>query len=143
MSIRFYTTSVHPDKTAREIQEVLAEAGARHVRTSYKPEGGSVESVEFTLEIDGEQVGFRLAPDVEGMKRALEEDESITASSRQTTEHAERVAWRNLKAWLEAQLAFRAANQAEIDQILLGWGITPSGDTIYEQIVENKKLLEA
>lgn len=142
MPIRFYSTKVDASQTASEIQEILAEAGATHVRTSYNPQEGGVDSIEFTLEIEAEQVGFRLSPDVEGMQRALKEDEGVPPS-KETIEHAEKVAWRNLKAWLESQLAFRAANQASLDQLLLGYGITRTGETMYHRLVEDKKLLEA
>lgn len=139
MSIRFYTSDVEPSKTVGEIQHILAEAGARRVAVTYD-EGGEV-TIEFQLEIAGRMTSFRLAPEVENMHRALQDDEDATGK-RQTYDQAERTSWRLLKEWLQMQLAFDAADQASLDQLLLGYGITPSGETIYERLVDEHRLLE-
>lgn len=140
MAIRFYTSTVSPAQTVSEIQQKLAEAGASRITSSYD-EDGTVEAVEFVIEMDGRLVGFRLSADVRGMFEALKADDDVP-SEYESMEQAARTAWRVLKEWLNAQLALQAANQARLDQLLLGYGITQTGDTIYERLVEEKDLLE-
>jgi hypothetical protein len=138
MSIRFYTTDVDAEQTAAEIQQKLAQSDARRVMFSYAEEG-SVQRLEFTLEVNGQPLGFRLEPDVEGMKKALNEDEDTPGSFDRG--QARRVAWRLHKEWVNAVLAFRDARQASMDQLLLGFGVTPDGATVYERLVDDQKLL--
>lgn len=101
MSIRFYTTSVSAEKTASEIQQILAQSDARRVMYSY------------------------------------DEDTPGTFDR----EQARRVAWRLHKEWLNAVLAFAQTCQASLDKLLLGFGITPGGQTVYERIRKDQNLL--
>lgn len=140
MSIRFYTSDIEPSRTAAEIQKILSSAGARRITTTFD-DSMSVRGIEFVLEIDGVPHGFQIEPDVDGMHRALQEDEDATGR-RETEAQARRTAWRVAKEWLNMQLAFRACNQAPLDKLLLGFGVTPEGVTVYERLVENRQLLQ-
>lgn len=138
MSIRFYTTSVSAEKTASEIQQILAQSDARRVMYSYD-EDGRVERIEFALEVGDQPLSFRIEPDVNGMKKALNQDEDTPGTF--DREQARRVAWRLHKEWLNAVLAFAQARQASLDKLLLGFGITPGGQTVYERIRKDQNLL--
>lgn len=139
MSIRFYTTDVEAEQTAAEIQQKLAQSSARRVMFAYDEEG-RVDRLEFTLEVGGRPLGFRIEPDVEGMRNALDEDDETPG--RFDRAQARRVAWRLHKEWINAVLAFRDARQARLDQLLLGFGVTPDGATVYDRLVEEQGLLE-
>jgi hypothetical protein len=76
MPIRFYTTDVDAEKTAREMQKILSSSDARRVH----------------------------------------------------------------KEWLNAVLAFRNTRQAQLDQLLLGFGVTGDGRTVHERLVDDRKL---
>jgi hypothetical protein len=139
MPIRFYTTSVDAGKTAREMQQVLARADASRVAMDYGAEGHPI-AVQFVLELDGRPLPFRIQPDVAGMKRALNEDEDTPGDF--DVKQARRVAWRIWKEWLNSVLAFRKTRQAQLDQLLLGFGLTPDGRTVHERLLDDKRLLD-
>ena len=60
----------------------------------------------------------------------------------QNYEQAERVSWRQVKKWIEAQLAFIEAEQAILAQLFLPFAITQNGETIYNKIYSNHKFLQ-
>jgi hypothetical protein len=140
MSIRFYTTDVDADKTAREMQQILAQSDARRVAMDYGPDGHPT-AIQFVLLLDGQPLPFRIEPDVGGMRKALNEDDDTPGHF--DIEHARRVAWRIWKEWLNSVLAFRKTRQAQLDQLLLGFGVTGDGRTVHERLVDDRKLLDS
>ena len=140
MSIRFYTTDVDAEKTAREIQQILASSDAHRVTMMYDDEGRPT-AVEFVLQIDNQPLPFHIEPDVEGMEKALNEDGDTPGTF--DADQARRVAWRVHKEWLNAVLAFRNTRQAQLDQLLLGFGVTGDGRTVHERLVDDRKLLNS
>jgi len=140
MSIRFYTTDVDADKTAREMQQILAQSDARRVAMDYGSDGYPT-AIQFVLLLDGQPLPFRIEPDVGGMRKALNEDDDTPGHF--DIEHARRVAWRIWKEWLNSVLAFRKTRQAQLDQLLLGFGVTGDGRTVHERLVDDRKLLDS
>lgn len=139
--IRYYTSEVDPQDTAHDIADLLRKRGARRVTTLY--DDGRPEAVEFVLQIQGEPMSFRLEPDVGGMHEALQDDEMAQSRHEGTSrEQARRTAWRNLLGLVETALALRHARQFRLDQLLLGMGITASGETVYDRLVQDRQLLE-
>ena len=49
-----------------------------------------------------------------------------------TTVQADRVAWRILKDWVEAQLALIATQMVSLDQIMLPYMLMDEGLTVYD-----------
>jgi len=140
MSIRFYTTDVDAEKTAREIQQILATSDARRISTEYDTDGQPT-AVQFVLQIDNRPLPFRIEPSVGAMRKALNEDEDTPGTF--DLEQARRVAWRIWKEWLNAVLAFRDTRQAQLDQLLLGFGVTADGRTVHKRLVDDRKLLDS
>jgi hypothetical protein len=52
---------------------------------------------------------------------------------------AERVSWRILKDWVEAQLALIESGQAEMGQVFMPYAMNDQGRTMYELFVENNQ----
>jgi len=140
MSIRFYTTSVDAEKTAREMQQILAQSDARRVAMDFNADGQPT-AVQFVLLLDGQPLPFRIEPDVKGMEKALNEDDDTPGTF--DADQARRVAWRIWKEWLNSVLAFRKTRQAQLDQLLLGFGVTPDGRTVHERLTDDRRLLES
>jgi hypothetical protein len=140
MPIRFYTTVVDAEKTAREMQKILAQSNAHRVAMDYNTEGKPT-AIQFVLQLGGRPLPFRIEPDVAGMEKALNEDENTPGEF--DIEQARRVAWRIWKEWLNSVLAFRKTRQAHLDQLLLGFGVTPDGRTVHERLLDDRKLLDA
>ena len=140
MPIRFYTTDVDAEKTAREMQQILAQSDARRVAMDFDAEGRPTR-LHFVLQLNNQPLPFQIEPDVQGMRKALNEDDDTPGHF--DVEHARRVAWRIWKEWLNSVLAFRKTRQAGLDQLLLGFGITNDGRTVHERLLDDRKLLDA
>jgi len=140
MSIRFYTTDVDADKTAREMQKILSSSDARRVAMDFDAEGCPT-GLHFVLQLNNQPLPFQIEPDVEGMEKALNEDDDTPGTF--DTKQARRVAWRIWKEWLNSVLAFRKTRQAQLDQLLLGFGVTGDGRTVHERLVDDRKLLDS
>jgi len=60
-----------------------------------------------------------------------------------TPEHAERVAWRIVKDWVEAQLAIIRTEMVTLDQVMLPYMRGEDGQTVYELYVNRQLALPA
>lgn len=113
MPIKNYTTKVPAVQTVGEIQGILASHGARRVMMDYDGVGG-VTAVVFALDCAGTLHGFRLEARPEGVIKAMEKDRMKC-----DPEQAERIAWRNVKDWIAAQVALVETMQATMDELFL------------------------
>jgi hypothetical protein len=139
-----YTTTIAPGKTVADMQAMLVEAGAASVMADYaagKPVGLTFRIVTahgprtFSLPVDPAPVHALLRADPEVTKRRVRDAGSI--------EHAERVAWRILKDWLEAQLALIASQMVTLDQVMLSYMVVDEvGTTVWERYQRQAGVLE-
>jgi hypothetical protein len=141
MPILNYTTKVAASKTAHEIVAKLAKAGARQVLTDYD-DHGNVTAVSFAYpDSIGEQLRkYRLPVDVAAVEKVLRSQN--VPRPLKTTEQAERVAWRILKDWVEAQLAILETGMVQLDEVFLPYMLMPGG-TVYELYRTQQLALEA
>lgn len=126
MPIKNYTTKVPAVQTVGEIQGILAAHGARKVMMDYD-EGGRVTAITFTLECFGNVHAFRLEAKPEGVKAVMAKERSKCDD-----EQAERIAWRNLKDWVAAQVALVETEQATMDELFFPKLADMNEWTIYE-----------
>ena len=56
-------------------------------------------------------------------------------------EQALRVGWRNIKDWIDAQMALIETEMATIDEVFLPYILNKNGQTLYESIKEKQFLL--
>lgn len=126
MPIKNYTTKVLATQTVGEIQGILAAHGARRVMMDYGPDGG-VTAVTFGLECGGEMRGFRLEAKPEGVMSVMSKDR-VKCDQRQ----AERIAWRNVKDWIAAQVALVETEQATMDELFLPKLVDRNERTLYQ-----------
>jgi len=139
MALKNYTSSMSPARTMGKIQETLAQHDARRISIEYDDEGEAT-AVAFQMDVAGRPTWFRLEPDVEGMLRAMREDDGVPRS-KCSREQARRTAWKNELEWLQVQLAKVACNQARVEQLLLGYAVTRDGDTIFERLQSEHQIL--
>lgn len=123
-----YTTTIAADKTAAEIGTILAKGGAASVSTMF--EDGKPVGVGFSLTTPHGARHFELPVNIDGVHRALQADRRTTSRQRERAQ-AERTAWRVVKAWVEAQVALVEAQMAQLDEVMLPYLLTPSGETVY------------
>lgn len=134
MSLLNYTTKVSADKTAGEIQLMLAKAKASAILTEY--DQGILSAVSFRIQTVHGIMSFRLPANINQVFQVIVRDRRISQRLR-TKEQAARVAWRIVKDWLAAQLAFIEAGQASVEQLFLHCAQDPkTGETVYERLLD-------
>ena len=134
MPIKNYTTKVPAVQTVGEIQGLLAAHGAKRVMMDYG-DNGSVMAITFALECRGEVHGFRLEAKPQGVMAALAKDRVKC-----TPDQAERIAWRNVKDWIAAQVALVETEQATMDELFFAKIIDRNERTLYEAF-QNRQLM--
>jgi hypothetical protein len=138
MALKNYTTDVPVMRSLQEIQAILGKAGARSMSVDYDDKGAPV-AVSFVLMLDGFPQSYRLPRDSNGALRALRAEKSKDMRPSYRTEaHAERVSWRILKDWLDAQLALVQCTQAESAQAFMPYA-TQDGRTLFEVYREQRQ----
>jgi len=120
------TTQISPEKTCSEIMQVLVKSGARQIASDYGP-GGKINGLRFVIEVQGTHVGFELPVRVDPlMKRIGNRDQ------------AERVAWRQLLRWTQAQMALIEVGMVRAEEVYAPYMLTPDGRTLYQMLTESK-----
>jgi len=141
MPLLNYTTSVPTNRTIGQVQGLLVEAGARAIVAEYDEDGG-VTGMSFMVEGPFGRQGFTLPVHSERVEAVLTREK--VAPKYRTPEHSERVAWRILKDWIEAQIALLQTEMVTLDQVMLPYMRTPEGGTVYDRYLETGQLaLEA
>lgn len=140
MGILNYTTKIAPMKTANEIQGLLAAKGAKSINIDYQ-NGGPI-ALYFKIEVNCQEVIFRLPCNSDGVEKAMNKDRSIPPRYK-NREQAKCVAWRIVKDWVEAQLAIIESGQAELAEVFLPYAVIVStGQTLFERMkAEPTRLL--
>jgi hypothetical protein len=138
MPILNYTTEIDAGRTVAEIQRKIARAGAASVRVDYK--NGQPVSILFLLMLGDRPLPFRLPADTESVYWILFRDDSLPRKYRSRA-HAERVAWRIVKDWVEVQLALIESGQASLPQLFLPHAVQPDGRTLFEVVAADPHLL--
>lgn len=140
MPILNYTTSIDPHKTVGEIQKLLASKGARGILLEYN-EHGDPSAVAFQIEVRGQQLRYRLPCRAEKVCDILGREWRAGKVERRytTMQHANRVAWRIIKDWIEAQLAIVEAGMVDMAEVFMPYQLMASGQTMYE-VMQHKLL---
>ena len=137
MPIKNYTTKVDAAVTVGQRQAALARPGAKTIMIEYDEEC-NVNAVTFAIMTGSGMQGVRLPANPERVLAVLHNQRVKSAD----IEQARRVAWRILKDWFDAQLAILETEMVTIDQVMLPYFVTKSGDTVYELYQNNQLLLE-
>ncbi len=140
MPLLNYTTTVPVNRTIGHIQGLLVEAGARQIMTEYDNVGRPT-GIAFAVETIHGVRTFVLPVMASRVEAVLKRDK--VKPSFATPEHAERVAWRIVKDWLEAQLAIIRTEMVTLDQIMLPYMRGDTGQTMYELYVNQQLALPA
>lgn len=140
------TTEISASKTCAEIEDALVRAGARGISKDF---GASGEIVALTFSIPTEVgvLAFSLPVRTGAVEKILLE----RRSSRQTVKssriaesirhRAERIAWRHVLRWVEAQVAMIETGQSSASEIFLPFAIVgPGGRRVYDVLAEKRIL---
>lgn len=124
--IKNYTTKISALQTIGEIQAILAAHGARKVMLDYS-ENGKATAVTFALQCGTNLIGYRLEAKIDGVKRVMKKENTKCDEAQ-----AERIAWRNLKDWIAAQVAMVETEQASMEELFFHRLLQPGEKTLYE-----------
>lgn len=130
MPLLNYTTEVPVGRTIGQVQTLLVQAGARSIMSTYD-DSGAATGLAFAVETAYGLRSFVLPVNAHRVEAVLRKQPKVPARY-QTSAHAERVAWRIVKDWLEAQLAIIETEMVTLDQVMLPYMQDDSGQTIYE-----------
>jgi hypothetical protein len=136
------TTQVADSKTVAEVQHYLATHGATSVQVEYGP-GGTVDGLAFRINVAGDSVPFRLPCRWKAVEAVLRKSSRRPRSGDTYEQWARRVAWRQIKRWVEAQMAMVETGMVKTEEVFLPYAIVRSNggmQTMFEY-VEEKKIL--
>lgn len=142
MAILNYTTTVDSFKTVSEIEYILMKHKAKSIMKNY--EGESITGLSFLIDSGIQQIPVRLPVKVDECLKVLkkEKKENPRKQIKDTRDQAERVAWRILKDWVEAQMALLDIEMVRFEEIFLPYIETENGQTVYERLEAKQFLLE-
>ena len=141
MAILNYTTTVEAFKTVAEIEHVLVKHGAKSIMKNY--DGETITGLSFLIDTGAQQIPVRLPVKIdECLVILMEEKKNGTKNIKATREQAERVAWRILKDWIEAQMALLDVHMVRFEEIFLPYIETCNGKTVYERLEAHKFYIE-
>jgi hypothetical protein len=133
-------TEITADRTAAEITSCLVRAGA--VAVSVRYENGCVTGMNWTMRVKGRELQFAMPARVEPVfvllckRRTGRLDHETKARIRA---QAERVAWRQLLRWVQAQLAMIEVGMAQQHEVFMPYIQQADGLTLFE-FFESKQL---
>ncbi len=142
MAILNYTTTVDAFKTVSEIEYILMKHKAKSIMKNC--EGETITGLSFLIDTGTQQIPVRLPVKVKECLEVLKKEkrDNPRKQIKDTREQAERVAWRILKDWVEAQMALLDIEMVRFEEIFLPYIETDTGQTIYERLEEKQFLLE-
>lgn len=136
MAIKNYTTTKNPLESIGEIQAALAKGGAKKVMIDYD-DNGEPAGIAFAIETPAGLAGFQLPANIQGVLQVFEK-QNIKASE----EQARKTAWRNVRDWVLAQMAFIEAGNATTEEAFLPYLTNKNGQTLYQAYTEGRLMLE-
>lgn len=139
MPLLNYTTTIDIHKTLGEIQKILVSHGARKIMYDYSDDG-HILALIFQINTSEGSRGIKLPSNVESVYQILLHEPKCPKANK-TYEQAEKVAWRTIKDWVEAQMAILEWNMVKIDEIFLPYMLNNQGETFF-QAYKQKQLKE-
>lgn len=142
MPLLNYTTEISVIETVSQIQAILRQGKARSVSMEFDDDARPC-GVAFTLRTEYGERTFMLPVRVDAVWRTLKKQAALgqIRQNYATQAQAERVAWRIIKDWLEAQLALVEADLAVMDEVMLPYMKAPNGELMYASFKAHELLL--
>lgn len=135
MPIMNYTTKVNVFATLGEIQGQLVKHGAKKIMQDYDDDG-HISALSFLIETPDGPRGIRLPANVDAVQRVLTKQKVKC-----DRDQSERVAWRIVKDWVEAQMAILESEMVQMDEIFLPYMLNDKGQTLFQCYRQNQLLI--
>lgn len=134
MAIKNYTTKIDYYQSIGEIQGILAKNGARKIMIDYDNTGLPV-GIAFAIQTQQQMQAFILPANIDGVM-AVFKKQNLKAD----IEQAKRTAWRNVRDWIMAQMAFIESGNVQMDEIFLPY-LSDGKKTLYQAYKSGQLLL--
>ncbi len=141
MPLLNYTTEIPAIKSAMEIEYSLIQHGVKSVLKDFDDDG-HIESMSFILPGRYGAMPVRLPVNTAPVLAILERQRRRNSKVKATADQAERVAFRILKDWVEAQMAILETGMVSIEQVFLPYITNAGGQTLYE-VMESRQFMLA
>lgn len=142
MAILNYTTTIDAFKTVSEIEYILMKHQAKSIQKDY--ENGRIVSLSFVVDNGRMLFPVRMPAKVERCYQSLKKERAKSPNKQiiVTMEQAEKVSWRILKDWVEAQMALLDIEIAKMEEIFMPYIVDRSGQTLFEKLERQQFYLE-
>jgi hypothetical protein len=138
MAIKNYTTKVPANRSIAEIQDSLVKHGAIGFQIIYEKGTGKILKLDFLLDVKGNQVPFSLPVNWRLFQEVLKQQKINRWNDE---DYCYRVAWRNIRDWVLAQMALYETQIVELPQVFLPFARDKNGETLYNKLKNNDMLL--
>ena len=136
MPLLNYTTKVDIYTTLGQIQGQLFKHGAKKILQDYD-DAGRITALSFMIDTPLGPRGIRLPANVDAVHKVLTKQKVKC-----DREQAERVAWRIVKDWVEAQMAILESEMVQMEEIFLPYMVSASGQTLFEAYQNNQLQID-
>lgn len=136
MPLLNYTTKVDIYTTLGQIQGQLVKHGAKKILQDYD-DAGRIAALSFMIDTPFGPRGIRLPANVDAVHKVL-----TRQKVKCDREQAERVAWRIVKDWVEAQMAILESEMVQMEEIFLPYMVSASGQTLFEAYQSNQLQID-
>ena len=90
-------------------------------------DAGRITALSFQIDTPNGMRGIKLPSNAEAVRHVL-----VRQKVKCDVEQAERVAWRIIKDWVEAQMAILESEMVQMDEIFLPYMLNSKGQTVFE-----------
>lgn len=140
------TTEIPAERSVAEVASELIKAGATQIATDYSQ--GKVVGLRWTMRVNGADALFEMPARVFPIYRVLRERKGFrlieytpdfVPSDKLTWQKAERVAWRQLLRWVQAQNAMIETGMVQPLEVFTAYWI-PAGQsrTLFQNLMESQ-----
>jgi len=135
------TTKISPERTASEITGLLVRAGARQLLMEYD-KAGKLTGLKFVLEVRGRPVPFALPARTDAVFKYLQDRRKRIryGSDAEDRQQADRIAWRQLLRWVQAQIAMIEIGMVEAGEVFLPYVEVEPGVTAWQRAISGGQL---
>lgn len=149
MPIKNYTTTVPAKKTIVEIQSMLQEYGATSIMIDYGIDK-EPSSISFRVKTAQGELSFRLPANIDKMEKVFLDmrvrkpskyDPNYEVVMSRIYKQAAMTGWRNIKDWIDAQLAIIETEMVTIEQVFLPYLLVDKDITLYDSMQQRGYLL--
>ena len=138
------TTEVPAANSAAEISGLLVRAGASQITTRYQD--GKLSGIGFTMAVAGAPYSFELPARTEPVYRMMLQRKPYSNYFRGTRQQyeekmrtaAERVGWRQLFRWVQAQVAVIDAGMVSAHEVFLPYMLVGRNQTMLQAFEEHQ-----